>query len=110
MVLEEILGKCKELPIQEKRFVSDEYQELVISSKDLDKWYQFFTDILGPAAKPEGAEPNKDDINLTQPYGGIFENQTLFKKEVDNTMVIAMFWPWQNRLNTTLKLVLLEKK
>jgi len=41
MVLEEILGKCKELPIQEKRFVSDEYQELVISSKDLDKCINF---------------------------------------------------------------------
>ena len=109
MTLKEIIQRCSMLSIFEKRDSADEYNELVFYSKDIDQWYKIFADILGPAAKPEGVKPTKDVSALTKDYGGIYENQTLFKKEFDGATVIAMFWPWQSGVHTTLKLVLLKK-
>lgn len=110
MNLREIIEKSNKLRIYEQRSSSDEYCELVIYSQDLSQWYKIFTEILDPAVKPEGAKPNQQDLDLTENYGGIFDNQTLFKKEYANTMIIAMFWPWQNGVHTTLKIAFLEKK
>ena len=110
MTLHDIIEKCSMLDINEKRCVSDEYGELVIHSKDLSQWYQIFADTLGPAEKVEGTKPTKDDLNLTKPYGGICDNQTLFKKEYDDVVVIAMFWPWQDGVCTTLKIAFQAKR
>ncbi len=107
MTLKEIVEKFKELNVYEQRSVSDEYVELVFYSKEIDKWNKALVDILGPALKPAGVEPTKDDQDLTEDYGGIFGNQTLFKKEFDGVTVLAMFWPWQNGTYTTLKAALL---
>ncbi|MBP7088320.1 MAG: hypothetical protein KBB01_03370 [Candidatus Omnitrophica bacterium] len=110
MNLREIIEKSNKLKIYEQRCLSDEYYEAVIYSQDLGEWYKIFTAILGPAAKPEGTKASKQDQDLAKDYGGIFDNQTLFKKEEENAMVIAMFWPWQNKIYTTIKIAFLEKK
>jgi len=104
MTLKEIIEKCNTLAVREKRSVTDEYCELVFYSKDTDEWDKVFTEIFGKAVKPSGTKPTKEDLRLTENYGGIHANQTLYKKEADNTTIIAMFWPWQDNSNTTLKL------
>ncbi|MBL7196503.1 MAG: hypothetical protein ISS47_00235 [Candidatus Omnitrophica bacterium] len=109
MTLKEIIDKCSELEVSEKRCISNEYDELVFYNKQTDEWNKIFTDILGPAIKPAGVKPTVDDLDLTKDYGGIYENQTIFKKDFDDVSVIAMFWPWQDNIHTTLKVVLLKK-
>ena len=108
MTLKEIVEKFNELDVYEQRCVSDEYVELVFYSKEIDKWDKVLIDILGPAVKPAGVKPTKDDQDLTKDYGGIFDNQTLFKKDFDGVGVLAMFWPWQDGTYTTLKAALLK--
>lgn len=109
MNLQEIVKKFDMLNIFEKRRITDEYVELVFYNKDIDKWSKIFTDILEPALKPQGVKPTKDVQHLAKDYGGIYTNQTLFKKEFDNGTIIAMFWPWQDGLHATLKIILLNK-
>ena len=109
MTLKEIIEKCNILSVHDKRIISDEYNELVFYNKEIDKWNKIFVDILGPAIKPAGVEPTKDDLQLTKDYGGIYDNQTLFKKEFDDVIVIAMFWPWGDDTHTTLKIALFKK-
>ncbi len=108
MTLGEILEKCKELNICEKRTIEDEYCELVFLSEEINKWNAIFIDIFGPAVKPKGVKPTKRDLQLTGEYGGILNGQTLFKKDFGNKTVIAMFWPWQDGSKVTLKAALLK--
>jgi len=110
LVQKEIVERCSTLRIYEKRRIADDYKELVFYSKDTDQWHKIFTDILNPAIKPEGVKPTKDDLALTRDYGGISDNQTLFKKEYEDATVIAMFWPWQDGAYTTLKMISLQKR
>ncbi|NQU73248.1 MAG: hypothetical protein HQ547_00870 [Candidatus Omnitrophica bacterium] len=109
MMLKEIVEKCGALEIYRKRSITEEYCELVFYSKDTAKWNAILTGIFGQAIKAAGKKPVGDDMQLTKGYGGIYHNQTLFKKEFDGTTIIAMFWPWQDGVLTTLKLAVLEK-
>jgi len=109
MELKEIIEKCKTLNIYEERFVADNYYEIVFYTKDNDQWAKLFTEILGPVVKQVGIGPSKEDAELTQKYGGVRDNQTLFKKQVGNTIIAAMFWPWQDEVRTTLKVAFIAK-
>jgi len=109
MELKEIIKKCKTLNIYEERSITDNYYEVVFYTKDTDQWNQLFTEILGLAAKPYGVEPSQGDITLTQKYGGLREKQTLFKEDKGDAIMIAMFWPWQDEVRTTIKVVFIKK-
>jgi len=109
MELREIIEKYKTLNIYEERFVADDYYEIVFYTKDNDQWSKLCVEILGPAAKPAGTAPSKEDSKLTQKYGGVRESQTLFKKQIGDTIVLAMFWPWQDEVRTTLKVAFIAK-
>ena len=108
-MLKEIIEKSSALGIHEKRNISGEYCELVIYAKEIDAWTKILTRFLGPAAKPPKKKPSREDLSLAKGYGGIFENQTLFKKVLDDTIIIAMFWPWQDKDHVTLKIALIKK-
>lgn len=109
MTLKEILQQHIKLDIEEERCISDDYVWLVFPNKEIDEWNKAFNNIFGPAVKAAGVAPNEKDLSLTKNYGGIRRNQTLFKKEFDEATVIAMFWPWQDNIRTTLKMVLVKK-
>jgi len=108
MILKEVIKRCSTLEVYDTRLMTDEYIELVFYSKEIDKWNRVFADFLGPAIKPQGVEPTKDDFRLTKNYGGVWGNQTLFKKDFDNFTIISMFWPWQDNIHVTLKIALLK--
>jgi len=109
MLLNDIVVLFDEFEVYQRRTVNDNYCELVFYTKDTDKWSDFFTSQLDQPIKLPGSKPSKDDELITKDYGGIYNEQTLFKKEVESSIVIAMFWPWQDGINTTLKLAVLDK-
>ena len=109
MILKEVVEKCSKLGVDEQRCVSDEYVELVFFNKEIEQWNGMLTDALGPAVKPAGTQPTEGDLHLTKDYGGIHDNQTLFKKDFGDAIAIAMLWPWQDETHTTLKIALLKK-
>ena len=108
MMLKEIMEKCSGLNIDEQRSITDDYVELVFLNKEIGAWRKVLTDSLGPEIKPAGVEPTESDLDLTKDFGGIHDNQTLFKKALDELVVIAMLWPWQDGVHTTLKIALLK--
>lgn len=110
MELKEIIARYKTLDIYEERFVADNYYEIVFYTKDTDQWVKLLTELFGPIAKPVGVLPSEEDSKLTQKYGGIRENQTLFKKQVGDTTIAAMLWPWQDEVRTTLKVAFITTK
>lgn len=104
MNAKDLIEKVKDLEIKEVRSVSDEYAEAVFFTKDTDDWIRVLSEELDEPAKPAGEEPSEGDSNLTEDHGGIFTNQTLFKKKFDDGLLLAMFWPWQDNTHTTLKI------
>ena len=109
MELREIIEKCKTLNIYEERFVADNYYEIIFYTKDIDQWIKLLSELLGPIVKAVGVAPTQEDAELTKKFGGVRENQTLFKKEAGKAIVVAMFWPWQDEVRTTLKVAFVEK-
>ena len=110
MTLREIIEECSTLSVCEERCITDEYGELVFYNREIDEWNKILADMFGPAIKPAGVEPTKGDLLLTEDYGGIWADQTLFQKDFDDVTVIAMFWPWKDDIHTTLKMALLNKR
>jgi hypothetical protein len=107
MQLKEIVDYCNHLKIVEKRCITDEFIELVFLNDDIDEWHRILSAFLGTPRKPEGQEPDDEDLRLTAKTGGIRINQTLFEKEFEDTAIIAKFWPWQDLKHTTLRMALL---
>ncbi len=109
MTLKEIVKKCKTLDIYEERVSSSDYYEIVFYTKDIAEWTRLFEGILGAAVKPVGEEPIEEDAELTKKYGGVRGSQPLYRKRFGNITVIAMFWPWQDKVRTTLKIVFIKQ-
>ena len=110
MTLQDIISKISSINIQEKRTISDEYSELVFLNKDIDTLSKIFTDIFGQPEKKQGVKPSKDVLRLTKDYGGVWENQTFFKRDNEQNTIIAMLWPWQDNTHTTLKMATIKSK
>ncbi|HOX54843.1 MAG: hypothetical protein PHI86_01705 [Candidatus Omnitrophica bacterium] len=107
MSLKQIFEKFNSIEFAEKRCVDDEYVEVVVLNKQSEEWNKISQELFGPALKPAGAKPNKDVLSLAEEFGGIRNDQSLFKKEIDGRHVMAMFWPWQDGAHTTLKIFVL---
>ena len=109
IMMTEIIEKCEALEVSEKRSLSESYYEIVFFSEQVKEWVKILSDILGPPTKPPGTKPSKEDDRLTDEYGGICKNQTLFHKRDETDEVVVMFWPWQDGEHTTLKMALVGK-
>ncbi|MCP4649363.1 MAG: hypothetical protein GY853_04670 [PVC group bacterium] len=110
MVLLDIMHKCRNLELFQKRTSTDEHVEVVVFNKDMEEWIRIFSEELGQAVKPAGASPTSRDLELTSAYGGIRGEQSLFEKRSDDSVVIALFWPWQDKQHTTIKMFNLRLK
>ncbi|MBI9075039.1 MAG: hypothetical protein JEZ02_06470 [Desulfatibacillum sp.] len=103
----DILKKCHSLSVAKTREMGDEYAELVFFSKDLEKWDEVLSEVLGPAEKKRDARPSREQQGLTRKLGGVRHGQTLFAKKCVQGTVVAMYWPWRDRTHITLKLGLI---
>jgi len=110
MKAKEIIDRCAQLEVYQRRRITDEYAELVFYNKDLAQWDTIMTDILGPTVCPAGTEPTPEDTQLTSDYGGITSQQTLYRKDFHDHRVIVMLWPWNDQAHTTLKIIVLKKQ
>lgn len=108
MNLIEIVAKFGSLTVQEKRELGEEKAEFVIMSNDMPQWDKLFTELLGSAIKPAGIKPTSEQSTWAKPYGGIFDTQIMYKKDFDGYYILAMFWPWGNGTQSTLKLAFVK--
>lgn len=108
MSLAPIVAAFAGLPVDEQRQRREQYVELVFFSRDTPRWTEALAAHLGPPAKPPGAAPKPEHSQLASAYGGVHANQTLFFATVGEVRIVAMFWPWQDGVHTTLKLALLS--
>ena len=103
------MEKAGNLEIYQSRHQSDDYLELVVLNKDIEQWNMAVAEVMGPVLKSAGASPTDYDRSITQEFGGIMPGQVLFEKKTTVNSLIAMFWPWQDSVHTTLKVFLVTR-
>lgn len=108
MTLNQILEECEKLEIKRKKKVKEDYLELVIFAKDMTKWSDLLTKLLGSALKPVKKKPSSEDKKITKNFGGIRPDQTLYRKVFDEFTILAMLWPWRDNKLITLKIPLIK--
>jgi hypothetical protein len=109
MSLKDILAGCARLSVYEERSNTDAHCELVFYRKDIVAWEKALGEAMGGIAKAAGEKPTREQSDLTRELGGIRVDQTLFRKDENGAVVIAMFWPWQDQTHVTLKLLQQKK-
>lgn len=102
--IESIATQLSNLPIQENRQTTEAYHEVVIYNKDIDDWNKILSEILGPPLKAPGDPVSDKQKSITEYYGGLDDEQSLYYLQTANYSFIAMLWPWGNDENTTLKI------
>jgi len=109
MNVSDVLHRCSHLKIEEKNDISKDYVERVFLKEDLGKWEKVLTDLLGPAVKRAGEKTTQSFSQLTTDYGGLLDDQILYYKEFKDTSLLAMFWPWKDNNQVTLKIACIQK-
>ncbi len=99
-----IMDKAEGLVMVESRQIQDDYVEVVFLNAELQAWQKHLEMFLGPALKPAGHAPEARHELMAKPYGGIRTGQTLYGKEFGPHRIVALLWPWQDNMNTTLKM------
>ena len=104
MNIHDILQLCSQFETEREHDISQDFVERVFFAKDIKKWENVLSDILGPAVKKAGDKTTQNYFDLTINYGGILDSQTLFYKKFKEHSIIAMFWPWRDNNQVTLKI------
>ena len=119
MKLESLVGQELYETLVEVRENTGNYEEVVFPSKDIDLWNNALTEKLGPplisSEEYEIVNSSKDvlesrinvALDLADSYGGITQGQTLYHGIFESTVFLILIWPWQNKLNSTLKMAIL---
>lgn len=108
MTLDEIIKSAAAIEVFEDRGANASYAELVFNTKDAGRWDDILKKFLGAAVKTSGSPPSSAHSDLTRPFGGVYKDQTLYHHKAAGVEIIAMFWPWQNGQQVTLKLAKLK--
>lgn len=109
MSLVRIVKQFVDLKISEQRELSDHYVEIVVLNEEISKWNAILAGVLASAVKPQDTDPSRDDLKIADAYGGIHSNQTLYRKDFDTNVIIAMLWPWGDQVHTTIKIAFIPK-
>lgn len=109
MSLDEIVKQFSNLKIVDERELSNSYVEVVVLNEEISEWNTILTSVLDSALKPQDKDPSSNDLKIADAYGGIRSNQTLYRKDFNTHVIIAMFWPWGDQVHTTIKIIFLAK-
>jgi hypothetical protein len=102
----ELLTLCQELKIADLRHADEEYAEAVIYMQDLPLWQQKLDHMLGQALKPAGRKPDAGHDALANSHGGVKKDQILYHKKFEQNGLVALLWPWQDKIKITMKIYL----
>ena len=118
MKIENLVGTELFNSINEIRVSSENFEELVLFSKDISNWNSILTEKLGPPliskekikidnSSEESLSSKKDAaLKIANSYGGISKGQTLYFGTYNSTVILIMLWPWQDKAHVTLKKVI----
>lgn len=103
--MEELMRTAKHIGAEETRRESEDYLEMVVDLGKLGAIETAFRHYFGVAFKPAGVRPCETCDKVSEPYGGITTDQTLYFTAKDELSNAAMIWPWTDGRRATIKII-----
>jgi len=103
MDLTSFLESLKKFPFEEIRKQNPEHFEGVFLTSHSDELNAILSAFFGPPIKASGEKPSGEQKNMTDAYGGIMKNQTLYAASHEGQSYVAMIWPWSDNTKATVK-------
>ncbi len=104
MTFEELADQIKNGPCEEVRTQTESFLEVVVGTAFLGTVSGMLEAYFGSPMKAEGKKPDRESSRYAEPYGGIRQNQTLYRKK-EGGPATAILWPWGSGSRVTLKLI-----
>jgi hypothetical protein len=83
---------------------SDDYLEAVILNEKLNQLQNKLKDFLGMPVWPSDNGLPAAAAEIINEFGSIRGEQTLYFCQEGHNIIFAMLWPWQDGIQTTLKM------
>lgn len=105
MTYTKLREEVKKLEIEEIRADSSKMIEFVIRTDYLTQLNGVLEGYFGPPLKPPDKRPSRQAATYASLYGGIRRGQTLYCKDRDTVLNLALLWPWGDGTCVTVKIV-----
>jgi hypothetical protein len=102
---DELLCAVRKIDCEESREQTDCYCEIVVATAHLPAVISLLQSYFGVPLKPQGQKPSAEANTYAEPYGGIYDGQTLYLKKQGAGPELALLWPWGSGASTTVKLI-----
>ncbi len=83
----------------------DNFFEGVVTKEELEKLNAQLKNFLGEPVYPSKNRLSYKIQETVDGFGGVMPGQTLYYKNLGSDSIIAMLWPWQDGVRTTLKII-----
>jgi hypothetical protein len=105
MGLRELIDSIKKVKVMELRNDKDDFFEAVVMRRKLIGLSTAFKECFGAPVWPLDKRLPLQLIRKINKHGGIREGQTLYVRRNAKHTVVAMLWPWQDNIHTTVKII-----
>lgn len=85
--------------------MGSEYCEVVAAKDHLPAAIAVLEAFFGAPLKASGQKSSKEADAIAKPYGGVYENQTLYYRKTESGSAIALLWPWGGGMPVTIKII-----
>ena len=105
MAFDKLIKEVTKIKCDERRVVTEDTCEVVIPTEELAKLDKALKDYFGKPLKPAGEVASSQAQKYSQPFGGVYSNQTMYFRMTETGCELALLWPWSCGTAVTVKIV-----
>jgi hypothetical protein len=102
--IDELMRRARKIRHEQTRRESEDYLEMVMFRESSNDVLSLFESYFGSPLKASGQDPDDEAERLSNPYGGIAKEQTLYHAAREDADHLAMIWPWTDGKRMTVKI------
>jgi hypothetical protein len=102
---DQLLLEVSKIECQERRRQTESYLEVVVAAAEIEALLALLQAYFGAPLKPKGQKPSQEASAYAEPYGGIYEGQTLYCSDKGTGPELAFIWPWGCGTLSTVKVI-----
>jgi len=105
MTFEELLKDVARIKCDEKRSMTADCCEVVVSTGESKKLNEVLSSYFGPPQKMRGGNFSSEARQHAELYGGVRSGQTMYFRKLETGLELALLWPWSNGMSLTVKII-----
>ncbi len=102
---DQLLSEVGKIECRERRRQTESYLEVVVAASEIETLLDLLEAYFGAPLKPKGQKPSQEASAYAEPYGGIYDGQTLYCSDKGTGPELALIWPWGCGTFSTVKVI-----